>query len=164
MTGMFGRQDCARGGDRDVPCFETLIIGNQTRPLGLDVYTSSNNTIFMESALVYGESDVDSRRLGVLSRGYSDDESINWQFGIFERPNLESTGMYVNDSLELTVHARVSAMPWVDDCSNGQRYLHIGATTAFANANDDAQRQTRPELRTQSRWIDTGEIAMWLIF
>ena len=35
----------------------------------------------------------------------------------------------------------------------------MGMNTSFANVNSDAQLQSRPELRTQSRWIDTGEIA-----
>jgi phosphate-selective porin OprO/OprP len=146
-------------GFRDVPLLQTVLIGNQVRPLGFAVYGSANTLVLMEPAMVFGESNVDSRRIGVLSRGTTEDESVNWQFGVFEHPNLQSSGEYLSDSFEGSINARVAATPWYDDFSGGQNYVLVGINSTVANPNGDAQLQGPPELRTQSRWINTGAIA-----
>ncbi len=50
-------------GLREVPLLQTVLIGNQVRPLGLEVFSSSKNSVFMENALVFGASNVDARRI-----------------------------------------------------------------------------------------------------
>lgn len=143
-------------GFQDVPFFQTIILGNQLRPLGFDVMTSSNDVIFMESPLVFGDGNVDSRRIGVLSRGYSADESTNWQYGFFELPNVQNNGQYLFESFEGSLNARLTRTPFYS--SGGQDYVHWGVNAAFFSANDDAELQSKPELRTQSAWIDTDDI------
>src|SRR5262249_24699916 len=140
-------------GFRDVPFLQTVRIGNQLRPLGLQVFGSSDVSVFMEDSLVFGESNVDSRRIGVLSLGYTEDESVNWQFGVFEFPSLQNSGLYQSDRFQGSINARLTGTPWYDECSGGQNYVHLGVNTSFVNANGDFQLQSRPELRTQSRWI-----------
>ena len=60
-------------GFRDLPRLQTVIIGNQKRPYGLDHLNSSRYNIFMERPFVIEAINQDARRLGISSNGYSKD-------------------------------------------------------------------------------------------
>ncbi len=105
--------------------------------------------------------------------GYSDNLLFNWRYGIFNTEDIQTTGQYIGDSLQLGGFGRLASTPWYDEASDGRGYLHLGiagslvrpdgdVTAADSNSNV-ARFAARPEARTSSRWVDTGPIdgAQW---
>lgn len=165
-------------GFRDVPLFRTIIIGNQRRPYGLDQINDSNDNVFMERSLVTQAFNAFNRRLGISSRGFSDDLRFNWQFGVFEQQILQNRTHYVGDHYQLEFASRLAATLWYDEKSAGRGYFHAGVSGAFGvpdgrvpgmgigfigspsfGTNNAARYATRPEAGTQFTWYDTGRIA-----
>ena len=58
-------------GFKGLPVFQTVLIGNQKRPYGLDHLNSSRYNIFIERPFVIEGFNQDARRLGVCSYGVS---------------------------------------------------------------------------------------------
>jgi phosphate-selective porin OprO/OprP len=153
----------------DLPYLQTLLIGNQKRPLGLDHWNSSRYNIFMERPLVIEAFNQDARRLGVQSYGVSDDLAYTWQYGVFLLEDLQSTGTVVGDTWQSSLNARLTSSPWYDECSGGRGYLHLGIAGMLAFPEGDADPldsnvnearfQTRTEERSDQRWLNTGRIA-----
>lgn len=155
-------------GFKDLPGNQTLLIGNQKRPLGLDHLNSSRYNVFTERPLVIEAFNEDARRPGVAMYGYSDDELYHWRYGVYYLENISTDGRYYGDSRQLSLNARLSSSPWYDEASDGQGYFHwaiagmaakpdAGATVADAHLNEGRFR-TRAEARSQNRWLDTGRI------
>ncbi len=155
-------------GFEDLPWLQTLLIGNQKRPLGLDAWNSNTNVIFMERPLPVTAFNPNFRRIGIQSYGYTEDESVNWQFGIFESSDIKSVGRYLGDNLQLCSITRLASTPWYDETSDGRGYFHLGIAnmvssadgnaTATSSHQNQARFSTRPELRTSSQWLDTGSL------
>lgn len=154
----------------ELPVFQTLLIGNQKRPLGMDHLNSSRYNWFLERPLVIEAFNEDARRLGICAYGVSEDETWNWRYGLFTLENLAGDGSYVGDAGQMSVNGRFAGTPWYDETSGGRGYLHLaiadmwanpdGDATASASNNNEARFRTRPEARTGStRWLDTGRIA-----
>lgn len=156
-------------GWNDLPVFQTLLIGNQKRPLGMDHLNSSRYNWFMERPLVIEAFNQDARRLGICAYGVSDDETWNWRYGIFNLEDVSKDGAYIGDAGQYSINGRFAGTPWYDETSGGRGYLHLavadmwakpdGDPSATASNNNEARFRTRPEARTSSRWIDTGAIA-----
>lgn len=156
-------------GFKELPRNQTLRIGHQKRPIGLDAWNSSRFNIFTERPLVVEALNEDARRLGVTVYGHADDESFNWQYGIFQLENSPADGENIGDAMQYSLNARVSGTPWYDETSGGRGYFHWG--TAFMAANPDGDStaattsanqgrfRTRMSNRSSSRWLDTGRIA-----
>jgi len=155
-------------GFEELPFFQTLLIGNQKRPLGLDAWDSNQHVIFMERPLAINAFNPNYRRIGIQSYGHSDDDNLNWQYGVFELQDVKGIGRDVGDPLHLSFNARISGTPWYDESSGGRRYLHLGISNMYAstapepspsgNNGDLAIFSVRPEFQTTSTWIDTGTI------
>jgi phosphate-selective porin OprO/OprP len=166
-------------GFRDIPLLRTIIIGNQKRPYSLDQLNDSNNNVFMERSLVGQAFNAFNRRLGISSRGFSDDLRFNWQFGVYEQQLTQFRAGYVGDHYQLEFASRMAATLWYDESSGGRGYFHAGVSGAFgvpdgrnpsfssgiihglfvANSNNAARYAARPEAGTQFLWYDTGHIA-----
>lgn len=158
-------------GFKEVPWLQTVIIGNQKRPYGLDHLNSSNANIFMERPFIIEAFNQDARRLGVSSNGVSDDESWNWRYGVWNMENTQTDDGYQGDNYQLEVAGRLANTWWYDESSDGRGYGHWGVSGAIANPDgnapasstaapkNEAQFRTRPEARSNSRWLDTGHIA-----
>ncbi|MCA9023036.1 MAG: ATPase [Planctomycetaceae bacterium] len=156
-------------GWNDLPVFQTLLIGNQKRPLGMDHLNSSRYNWFMERPLVIEAFNEDARRLGICAYGVSEDETWNWRYGIFNLEDISKDGQYVGDAGQYSINGRFAGTPWYDETSDGRGYLHLavadmwakpdGNPSATASNTNEARFRTRPEARTSSRWIDTGAIA-----
>lgn len=156
-------------GFTELPGNQTLLIGNQKRPLGLDHLNSSRYNVFVERPLVVEAFNEDARRPGVAMYGYSDDEKYHWRYGAYYLENISTDGRYNGDSRQMSVNGRLSSSPWYDKATNGAGYFHwaIAGVAARpdsgANAADDhfneARFRTRAEARSDSRWLDTGRIA-----
>jgi len=157
----------------ELPDNNDFIIGHQKLPIGLDALYSSRVTTFIERPLPVDAFVTDSRRLGAQVRGYRDDLLFNWQYGIHEAQDMQDTGRYIGDSLQLGGYGRLAATPWYDETTNGRGYLHLGLAGSVvrpdgdvsdADSNSNAARfGSRPEARSDNRWIDTGPIdgAQW---
>ncbi len=153
----------------ELPFNQSVLIGNQKRPIGLDHLNSSRYNVFMERPLVVEAFNEDARRVGICAYGYTDDEVYNWRYGAYFLENTSTDGRSIGDSLQMSGNVRLASSPWYDDSSGGRGYFHWAvagmfarpdgnATAADTNANDGRFR-TRGENRSDSRWIDTGRIA-----
>lgn len=155
-------------GFEHLPFLQTLLIGNQKRPLGMDAWNSNQHVVFLERPLAVNAFNPNFRRIGIQSYGHSQNDSLNWQYGVFELKDLKSSGRDIADHIQLSYNARVSGTPWYDEISGGRGYLHLGVSNMFATTDADAELQdgdanqarfgARPELQTSSEWIDTGTI------
>ena len=155
-------------GWRQLPYNQTLLLGNQKRPLGLDHWNSSRYNVLIERPLVVEAFNEDARRVGLAAYGYSDDEFYNWCYGVYSLENTATTGRLVGDSRQLSANGRLAASPWYDHASGGRYYTHWAIAGMYArpdgdrfpgdsNANEGRFR-TRGENRSDTRWLDTGRI------
>ncbi len=156
-------------GFNNLPHNQTLLIGNQKRPIGLDALNSSRYNIFAERPLAVESFNEDARRLGVCMYGFTDDEMINWRYGAFLLENISDDGRYRGNFDEAGLYGRLAASPWYDDVSGGRGYYHcaivgsVNQTDANGTIDNDdnsneARFRTRPEARSDSRWWNTNRI------
>jgi len=154
-------------GWNDLPFVQTLLIGNQKRPYGLDHLNSSRYNVFLERPFVIESFNQDARRLGVQSYGVSEDENWNWRYGVFNQRLLQDEGTYRSDHWQLEFAGRIANTFWYDEASGGRGYGHwaISGTTADPDgsaggerADNEARFRQRPEARSVSRWLNTGRI------
>jgi len=156
-------------GFTELPVLQTVLIGNQKRPLGLDHLNSSRYNVFIERPLVVEAFNEDARRIGICSYGVSDDEFYNWRYGAYTIENSADDGAVIGDSMQLSFNARLAAAPWYDEASDGRGYLHLAVSNMVARPDGDnnpadtnsnnGRFRTRGEVRSLTRWIDTGPIA-----
>jgi phosphate-selective porin OprO/OprP len=156
-------------GWKELPFNQTVLLGNQKRPLGLDHLNSSRYNVFMERPLVVEAFNEDARRVGLAAYGYTDDEKYHWRYGIYSLENTSTDGRFIGDSLQMSGNFRLSSSPWYDDSSGGRGYFHWAVSGMYArpdglvNAGDtnsnDGRFRTRPEARSDLRWLNTGRIA-----
>lgn len=146
----------------DLPVLQTLLLGNQKRPYGLDHLNSSRYNVFLERPFVIEANNQDARRLGLASYGYSDNLRWNWRYGVWNQQNIQGLGNYVGDHLQLEVAGRLASTVWYDDVSDGRGYMHLAISGAHAdtaqNETNEAEFRTRPEARSSNRWINTNQI------
>jgi phosphate-selective porin OprO/OprP len=156
-------------GFNGLPHNQTLLIGNQKRPIGLDHLNSSRHNMFIERPLAVETFNEDARRTGVCMYGYTDNEVFNWRYGAFLLENLNRDGRYRGDFDEAGLYARLAASPWYDEVSGGRGYYHcaivgsVNQTDADGTLDNDqnsneARFRTRPEARSDLRWWNTNRI------
>lgn len=153
----------------NLPVLQTVLLGNQKRPYGLDHLNSSRFNVFLERPFIIEAFNQDSRRLGIQSYGVSDDEVFNWRYGVFNLENVQSIGNYSNNDYQLEVAGRLASTYWYDEASDGRGYAHVAVagTSAWPDGTainmgtifNEARFRTRPEARSMNRWLDTGRIA-----
>lgn len=150
---------------KHLPVVQTVQIGNQKRPYGLDHLNSSNDNIFLERPMIVDFINEDARRLGVQSWNVSEDKRWNWQYGVFNGDKIQdSDDFYVGDHYQMEVAGRLANTWWYDEGSDGRGYAHWAVSGTVARPDGDSlnstgQFFTRSEARTTNRWIDTGRIA-----
>jgi phosphate-selective porin OprO/OprP len=153
----------------DLPNNQTLLLGNQKRPLGLDHWNSSRFNVFAERPLAVEAFNEDTRRFGLTMYGNNDDDSLGWAYGIYNLENINTTGRFIGDALQMGSYNRLWASPWYDETSGGRGYLHLAIAGAVAKPDGDgafdgdsntneARFRTRPMARSDERWLDTGRI------
>ena len=156
-------------GFRELPFLQTVLVGNQKRPIGLDHWNSSNDNVFLERPMVVEAFNEDARRLGITSYCVSENEDYTWQYGVYNLENTAETGAYIGDSLQLSANARLTGNPWYDESSGGRGYFHWGVSGMYARPDGDvfpgdsngneARFRTRAEARSDTRWLNTNAIA-----
>ncbi len=160
-------KDCFIGWT-ELPYLQTVLVGNQKRPYGLDAINSANVNFFMERPAVIDAFNQDLRRFGAQSWSYSEDQAYNWRYGVFIGQDIQNLGNVtttpVNESFQGELAGRFANTWWYDESSDGRGYGHWAISGALADpdgddpANNTARFRTRPEARTTSRWLDTGPI------
>ena len=154
-------------GFTNLPNNQTMLIGNQKRPIGLDHLNSSRYNFFAERPFAVETFNEDARRLGICMYGHTDDTSLTWRYGLFKLENINTDGRIREDFDQGGLYGRLSSSPWYDDISGGRGYLHL-ALSGSANVisggdvednQNDARFRTRPLARSNSRWLNTDRIA-----
>lgn len=150
-------------GVRDLPVFNTVIIGNHKRPYGLDHLNSSRFNVFTERPLIVEAFNQDARRLGISSNGVSEDQSWNWRYGLFHQNLTQETDGFVSDHYQPELAARLARTAWYDESSGGRGYWHWAVSGSYGQPDggapdNGADFRTRPEARSTNRWLDTGNI------
>ena len=161
-------------GFEHLPYLQTVLIGNQKRPYGLDHLNSSRYNVFLERPFVIEAFNQDARRVGIQSYGVSDDLAYNWRYGVFNQRLIQDEGAYISDHYQLEVAGRLAHTYWYDECSDGRGYAHFGISGSVAHPDgsagadapndlgrdqNEARFRHRPEARSTNRWLDTGRIA-----
>lgn len=153
-------------GFEGLPGGQKLLVGNQKRPYGLDHLNSSRYNVFIERPFVVEALNQDARRLGMQAYGVSEDQAWNWRYGGFHMENFAGSGQISGDTFQPEFAARLAnTSMWKND---GRDYAHwaVSGTLAYPDGDpaagdgaNEARFRTRPEGRTDSRWIDTGRMA-----
>jgi phosphate-selective porin OprO/OprP len=156
-------------GWEDLPVLQTLLIGNQKRPYGLDSIHSSRYTIFLERPMIIDAFNADYRRFGIASYGVSQDQAFNWRYGVYKSQDIQNVGTVLStpfvEDYQAELAGRLANTFWYDELSGGRYFAHWGiagtaaSTDPTAPASSTAHFFSRPEARTESRWLDTGVIA-----
>ncbi len=152
-------------GFRDVPLLNTVIIGNHKRPYGLDHLNSSRHNVFIERPFVVEAFNQDSRRIGASSSGVSKDQGENWRFGVWHQILTQNESGYIGDDYQLELAGRYAKTYWYDESSGGRGWGHFAISGSIGDPGTDAQGRTgadyrtRPEARSNGRWLDTGGIS-----
>lgn len=154
-------------GFKGLPILRTLRIGNQKRPYGLDHLNSSRYNVFLERPFVIEANNQDARRLGIVSYGVSEDQAWNWRWGVYEMTDWAKVGEVTSDTFQPELTGRIANTAWWEDEGRNYAHLALSGSVGWPNgdpdiaAGDDPNRaryRTRPEARSQSRWIDTGRV------
>lgn len=157
-------------GFKHLPFLQTVLIGQQRRPYGLDHLNSSRFNVFMERPFVIEAFNEDERRFGIAAYGVSDDLAYNWRYGVYNLENIKSTGNYVNNALQLEFTGRFANTIWYDETSDGRGYAAWAVPGSYAQPDGNgvpnnaisrstAFFRTKPAARSRRRWFDTGTIA-----
>ncbi|MEE3371147.1 MAG: porin [Planctomycetota bacterium] len=155
-------------GWKNIPVLQTVQLGNQKRPYGLDHLNSSRYNVYTERPYIVEAFNQDARRFGLLSYGVSGDQAWNWRGGVFLLEDVAMTGKYkavdgAGDDYQhhqAELASRIAnTFVWED---GGRTYAHWALSGSIADPDDsgteEARFYTRPEARTQKRWLNTGKI------
>ncbi|MEZ6113829.1 MAG: porin, partial [Pirellulaceae bacterium] len=153
-------------GWKELPVLQTVLLGNQKRPYGLDHLNSSRYNVFLERPFIIEAVNQDARRFGLCAYGVSDDERWNWRYGTFLMEDIQADGDYTSDDYQMELAGRLANTIWYDETSDGRGYAHWAVSGTLANpyttpdggASNQARFRTRPEARTVQRWYDTSAI------
>src|SRR5581483_5311504 len=124
-------------------------------------------TIFLERPAIIEAFNQDSRRFGIQSYGYTDDLAYNWRYGAFMSQDIQNLGTVFATPFNGVYQGQAAgrlARTWYDEGSDGRVYAHAAIAGTVVNtdpsgqSSSTAQFRTRPEARTESRWLDTGVI------
>ncbi len=151
-------------GFKKLPLFNTVIIGNHKRPYGLDHLNSSRYNVFTERPFVVEAFNEDSRRLGISSNGLSKDQKWNWRYGLWNQELTQTGAGWVNDHYQSEIAGRIANTAWYDESSGGRGYFHWAVSGSWGTPdgngpNNQARYRTRPEARSDERWLNTDFIA-----
>lgn len=136
-----------------IPIVQTLRVGHQKRPYGLDHLNSSNSNVFIERPFVVEGFNQDARRLGAVAYGITGDQEWNWRYGLYHNDgDFATEGRIVDDNSDTEVAARLARTMWYEN--EGRNYLHLAVAGSHTDIENGIRYRTRPESRTGGRWLD----------
>lgn len=144
----------------ELPVLQTLLLGNQKRPYGLDVLNSARYNVFMERPFVTDAFNQNARRIGLQSWAHSENQAWNWRYGVFIMDDIQSSGFQRTDNYQMEIAGRLANTIWYDESSGGRGYAHwaVSGAAAMPGRGEADRFQTRPEARTRTAWFDTGDL------
>lgn len=156
-------------GWKELPIFQNLRVGNQKRPYGLDHLNSSRFNVFIERPFVVEGFNQDARRLGIVSYGASPHQQYNWRYGVYNQRLIQDESGFINDHYQAEFAGRLAGTFFYNELCDGRDYMHLAISGTAAHPDgtapnngiqdNEARFRTRPEARSESRWLDTGSIA-----
>jgi phosphate-selective porin OprO/OprP len=133
-------------GIRGIPYVGTLQMGHQKEPFGLEVLTSSNNTTFMERALIGAF--IPERNTGVRQNSAYFGDRVTLMTGIFR--DTDNGGRNSSDG-HYAGTARLTGLPWSDEENGG--LFHIGAAYSYRNPSDDVSYESRSSAHLATNFV-----------
>lgn len=156
-------------GWKELPIFQTLLLGNQKRTYGLDHLNSSRYNVFLERPFIVEAFNQDARRFGLVSYGVSENQAWNWRYGLYNSRLIQDEGNYISDHWQSEIAGRLANTLWYDESSDGRGYAHWAVSGAHVNTDEnggiggradaESRFRQRGEARHRARWIDTGRVA-----
>ncbi len=134
-----------------IPTVE-LAAGRFKAPLGLDGYTGSDDTVFMERSLL-STAFLPSRNTGFMLHGDSPHHRVRWSFAVLQP---QANQIDLSDTDELGWSARFA---WAFTPGKKKKTLvHLGADFWRRNVADTVRFATRPESHLAPNFVNTGDI------
>lgn len=128
----------------DIPILGTVRIGQWKHPFSLEVVSSFRYTTFMERSLLF-QPFTPFRHIGVGFYDHAEDLWATWAASVFRSGQDQFGGSISTDGGWGTAE-RVTVLPYWDDASNGEAYLHLGLGHFFnAPPHDTINFRTIPE-------------------
>ena len=83
---------------------------------------------------------------------------------MFHQNLTQTTDGFTDDHYQAEVAGRLANTAWYDESSGGRGYFHWAVSGSYGEVdggspNNAGRYRTRPEARSDSRWLDTGRIA-----
>lgn len=143
-------------GMQNIPYAGRITVGQFKEPMGLDTLTSSNNITFMERALpmVFAP----DRQWGAMVDNNWFDQNLTFATGVFKNSNNESGNLTSITGNEWNWTSRITGTPLFKNVP-GEIYkvAHLGASYSLRSPDNNVLRfRERPEMRTEDRFVDTG--------
>jgi phosphate-selective porin OprO/OprP len=108
----------------DLPVLGNVRIGQWKQPFSLEVVSSFRYTTFMERSLLF-QAFTPFRHLGIGFYDHSEDLRYTWAASMF-RTGQDQFGGSISTNGGWGTAERVTWLPWWDEPSNGEGYLHLG--------------------------------------
>ncbi len=128
-----------------LPLFGTVRVGQWKQPFSLEVVSSFRFTTFIERSVLF-QAFTPFRHIGVGFYDTNEDQSATWAASVIATGQDQFGGSIANAGGVGTAE-RITWLPYWDDSSNGNCYLHVGLGH-YLNAppNHTATFKTIPEL------------------
>lgn len=118
-----------------LPFIGSIRVGNMKNPIGLDHLTSSRYLDFLERShgfdAFYSRNNGFSQ--GVMIFNNTENERMQWQYGIFKYTNPIFAWNVGNSAYMIT--GRTTWLPWYED--NGRRMIHLGMGAQWGQPDED---------------------------
>jgi phosphate-selective porin OprO and OprP len=136
-------------GMQNIPYIGKFMVGQFKEPFSLEELTSSNNITFIERSLPVMFAP--GRSWGAAIKNNWLDQRLTFGLGAFRNSN-EGANMVTGNEWNLTT--RVTALPWYEAAD---KLAHLGVSYSLRVPDSNSRSfSQRPELRTTTRFVDTG--------
>ena len=122
---------------RELPVLGNVRVGHFKECFGLEQMTSDNYTTFMERSVDDEGAFVPGRNDGIMAYNWTENQRATWAVGAFtNQTGFDQPPTFVYDHWGLDLAARLTYLPWYDECSGGRGLLHTGIDYAYRSAPD----------------------------
>ena len=122
---------------RELPVLGNVRVGHFKECFGLEQMTSDNYTTFMERSVDDEGAFVPGRNDGIMAYNWTENQRATWAVGGFtNQTGYDQPPTFVYDHWGMDLAARLTYLPWYDECSGGRGLLHTGVDYAYRSAPD----------------------------